>query len=84
MRVTWVFAGKGGDSRTVADAEAACTALSGAIRDTYGSMPTDALVALLGAVYGLRLPMATDGRAAIERGEEWSASVGGILVTLSP
>ncbi|MFJ9318834.1 hypothetical protein [Streptomyces globisporus] len=66
------------------DAEAACTALSGAVRDAYGSMPTDALVALLGRVYGLRAAMVTDGQAAVNGGGEWSTSVGGILVTLSP
>jgi hypothetical protein len=84
MHVSWVFEGKGGDRKAVADAEAACTALTAAVRDAYGDMPTDALVALLGAVQGLRLPMVTDGRTAVEHGDEWSAQAGGILVRLSP
>lgn len=84
MWVSWVFEGSGGDRVEVRDAEEACTALTAAVRDAYGSMPTDALTGLLGGVYALRLPMVTDGRRAVERGDEWSTSVGGILVTLSP
>jgi hypothetical protein len=84
MRVSWVFEGKGGDHVEVTDAEAACTALSGAVRDAYGEVGPEGLTGLLSAVYALRLPMVTEGTAAVERGDEWSATVGTILVTLLP
>ena len=84
MRVSWVVEGRGGDSIAVATAEDGWTALRDAVRDAYEDLPTDALTKLLGPVYGLRGAMATDGRSAVERGDEWSSSVGPILVTLSP
>lgn len=84
MRIEWVTPGKGADGRDVDSAEAACTALCDGIRDTYASVDADTLAGLLGPFYALRLPMVTDGRAAVERGDEWSTVVGGILVRLLP
>jgi hypothetical protein len=84
MRVSWVIEGKGGDSVDVDSAEDGWTALRDAVRTHYSQLPTDALIGVLGGVHGLRLPMLTDGRTAVEHGREWGTSVGGILVTLSP
>ncbi len=84
MHVSWVIEGKGGDRVEVEDAEAAHTALCGAIRDAYKGLGPGGLATLLSPFYALRLPMVTDGRTAVERGDEWSTRVGGILVTLSP
>jgi hypothetical protein len=84
MRVSWVIEGKGGDSAEVDDAEAAHTVLCGAIRDAYKGLGPGALATLLSPVYALRFGMVTDGRTAVERGDEWSTGAGGILVTLSP
>ncbi|AUG87320.1 hypothetical protein HOS59_gp56 [Streptomyces phage Rowa] len=75
---------KGADSVTVDTAEGAHTALCGAVRLAYNHLGPDALATALGPVYGLRLAMVTDGRTAVERGDEWSTTVGGILVRLSP
>jgi len=82
--VSWTFEGKGGSSAEVTDVEEAGTALREAVTETFGDMGSDALVALMGAIQGLRLSMVTDGWTAVEHGDEWSAQVGGILVTLSP
>lgn len=84
MHIEWVIVGKGAERVEVLNAEAAHTALCGAVRLAYGEEGPDALTSRLGPVYGLRLAMVTDGRAAVGRGDEWTAQVGGILVRLSP
>jgi hypothetical protein len=84
MRISWTVEGKGGSHATVDTPEEAATALTGAIRGLYEDLPTDALVSVLGPVMGLRQRIVTEGATAIERGGEWSATIGGIFVTVSP
>jgi hypothetical protein len=84
MRISWTVEGKGGGHATVDTPEEASRALTGAIKAMYEHLPTDALVAVLGPIMGLRQRIVTEGAAAIERGAEWSATSGGVFVTLSP
>lgn len=85
MRITWAIEGKGAGGADVPDVDAAARALSAAVRDVYGSLDTGRLATVLTAVLGpLRASMVTDGRYAVERGNEWSTQVGGILVVLYP
>lgn len=84
MRIEWVIGGKGGDVAEVGSAERAHTALCRAVQAAYADTDPGALETLLGAIYGLRLTMVTDGQAAVERGREWTAQVGAILIRLSP
>jgi hypothetical protein len=84
MRISWTVEGKGGSHATVDTPEEAATALTAAIRSLHEHLPTDALVSVLGPVMGLRQQIVTEGAAAIERGDEWSATIGGIFVTVSP
>ena len=84
MHIEWIIIGKGGDIVEADTAEAAHTALCGAVRDAYKDVSYDRLTDVLRPVYGLRLAMVTDGRTAVEQGREWTAQAGGILVRLSP
>jgi len=85
MRITWAVEGKGAGGADVPDVDAAARALSAALRDVYGSLDTGSLATVLERVLGpLRASLVTDGRYAVERGNEWSTRVGGILVTLYP
>jgi len=85
MRITWAIEGKGAGGAEVPDVEAAGRALSAALRGAYGHLGPDALGTVLTSVLGpLRASLVTDGRFAVERGQEWSARNGGIFVTLYP
>jgi hypothetical protein len=85
MRITWTFEGKGAGAATVATVDEAVSALTVAVRDAYGGLSTEALARVLHGVLGpVRHQLVTDGRCAVERGDEWSTSRGGILVHLSP
>lgn len=85
MRLTWVIEGKGAGQADADTVEAAARALSDDVRAAYSHLGPDTLATMLPAVLGpLRAALVTDGRYAIEHGREWSASIGGILVTLCP
>lgn len=84
IRVAWVIEWAGVGSALCADTGEATDALVRAVRAAtadHGAEVTGQV--LYGSVGPLRTALATDGRAAVERGEEWSGSAGGISVTLS-
>lgn len=84
VKITWTIEGSGVGSATVADTEAAAKALSGAVRDAMKPHGPDVQArALIDVVGPLRAAMVTDGRTAVERGQPWSAHLGGIAVSLS-
>lgn len=84
MHLEWIIVGRGGDTVEVDSAEDAHAALCDAVRASYKGLGPGAMAERLSPVYALRLAMVTDGRTAVERGDEWLAQVGGILVRLSP
>lgn len=85
MRLTWVIEGKGAGQADADTVEAAARALSDAVRAAYSHLGPDTLATMLPAVLGpLRAALVTDGRYSVERGQEWSTSLGGIFVTLYP
>ena len=85
MRITWVIEGHGGGRADVEDVEQAARRLAAAVRAAYGQLDATALSeVLLGVVAPLRHQLVTDGRMAVEQGNEWSAGRGGVVVTLYP
>lgn len=83
--VSWVIEGKGGDSATVADVEAAARALHRAVLALYSRTDPTALAGVLERVVApLRLAMVTEGARALQRGETWSVQHAGIIITLAP
>jgi hypothetical protein len=84
VRITWAIEGRGAGSADVATVEEAATALSRAVTAVHERTDPTTLATILERVVApLRASLVTDGRQAVERGDEWSASRGGILVQLS-
>jgi hypothetical protein len=84
IKVEWVIEWASAGEAVCSDTEAAASALIDAVRgatEPHGDEVTGR--ALYSVVGPLRAAMVTDGRAAIERGEQWSATLGGISVSLS-
>jgi hypothetical protein len=85
MKTTWALEGRGVGSATVADVDGATGAVTAALRDVYGPDGPDVLASVLTNVWGpLRHRLVTEGETAVRNGREWSATLSGISVTLSP
>lgn len=85
MKITWAIEGRGAGSADVVDVDQAARALGAAVRAAYAKDGPSVQVHVLTAVVGrLRASLVTDGRWAVEHGDEWAKAVAGIFVTLSP
>lgn len=85
MRITWTVEDLGGNAATTETADGAAEALAAGVRELYADEDTTTLAhIMLNVVAPLRMSLVTDGRYEVERGREWSATMSGIHVSLSP
>lgn len=85
MKITWVVEGKGAGSAEADDVDTAARALSDAVSALYApDGPGVQAQVLTALVAPLRASLVTDGRFAVERGQDWVQEGGGIWVMLSP
>jgi hypothetical protein len=85
VRITWAIEGHGVGSAEADDVDGAARALANAVRTAYEKHgPSAQAHVLTTLVAPLRFQLVTEGRTAVERGDEWATSLGGLLVTLYP
>lgn len=85
MRITWVIEGKGSGEAITADVDDAAGALATAVREAFDDLDSQTIAhIMLSVVAPLRVLLVTDGRQAVERGDEWQSQASPILVKLSP
>jgi hypothetical protein len=79
-----VVEGKGGSTVEGEDVDELASALAAGLRDALSDLDTNTLAHVFGTVIApLRASLVTDGVHAIRQGQEqWTATFGGIFVTL--
>ncbi|WP_405792071.1 hypothetical protein OG753_37935 [Streptomyces sp. NBC_00029] len=85
--MTWTITSAASAGESVDDVEGAVRAFDRSVQQILDRFPATSGVpaaVLRDAARDIRTRMLSDGRAAVERGERWSAAAGEVDVTLVP
>ena len=86
MDISWVVGTLSG-SGEAGTVDGAAEVMTAGIREAYESQghgTTTIAHAMLTVVSPLRAQLVSEGRTAVEKGEEWSGSLGDVTATLRP
>ncbi|MFD5308151.1 hypothetical protein [Streptomyces ardesiacus] len=85
MKLTWVVAGHGAGETSADTLEEAVGHLQGGLREVGVGLDQEVAARLLYSHWGpLRMALLTDGATAVNAGESWSSTSGGITVNVYP